>query len=461
MPDVPSTSERERSEPPQQGESAPGASEQDFLHHLYRGSELLAEDRLEEAKQELDQALQLQPQDAKSQDLLAGVHFRLGGHDRAIEIWSRLVEAYPKNAALRINLGLAQFKAHQTEAALGQFHAALRLEPGHERGWGYLGLVHWRLGQMQQARDAFLRGGQATMARRMQDALASSPEQAGDVPSDPERALSEQDASQAALRSAADEAIEQFDGDDLPLSVAHDEQATQGQWSPVEPGQEPVPQGGAELPSWGGATTPLPLATLVQKWAVPLSERAPLVVGPEGELFVHGQRDVYVRIAGLRAVGGDLRTSPVRRRMRGSELDESLGGDNPIFRWHGPTTAVIAAPEGVSFTAFDLGHEDLLYVREEFLWAFDDRVGFESGRLPLAGKTVVLTQLFGTGSVVLSLPARPKALSVQDGQEVRVEPDALIGWTGRLFPDTTTGTAPYALGAPPLAFRGEGTVLVS
>jgi len=145
-----------------------------FLFHLYRGSELLMQDRVVEAKAELERALRDKPQDARSQDLLAGVYFRLGVYPRAIEIWSRLVAAYPTQAALRVNLGLALFKTGQADEAKEQLRAALKLDSDHERAWGYLGLVEWRLGHFEQARDAILRGGQASMAHRMEEELGGS-----------------------------------------------------------------------------------------------------------------------------------------------------------------------------------------------------------------------------------------------------------------------------------------------
>src|SRR5512147_2487731 len=66
-----------------------GANE-DFLFHLYRGSELLQDNRAHEAKEEVERALHLQPHDAKGQDLLAVVYFRLGLYPRAISIYEQL-----------------------------------------------------------------------------------------------------------------------------------------------------------------------------------------------------------------------------------------------------------------------------------------------------------------------------------------------------------------------------------
>ena len=43
---------------------------EDFLFHLYRGSELLEDNRVGEAKEELERALAFQPQDVEGQGLL-------------------------------------------------------------------------------------------------------------------------------------------------------------------------------------------------------------------------------------------------------------------------------------------------------------------------------------------------------------------------------------------------------
>jgi hypothetical protein len=51
---------------------------EDFLYHLYRGSELLQDNCVPQAKEELERALKLQPQDTEGQGLLGVVYFRLG-----------------------------------------------------------------------------------------------------------------------------------------------------------------------------------------------------------------------------------------------------------------------------------------------------------------------------------------------------------------------------------------------
>jgi uncharacterized protein (AIM24 family) len=446
---------------------------EDFLYHLHRGSDLLMQDRVVEAKEELERALTHQPQDAKSQDLLAGVYFRLGVYPRAIGIWSHLVGAFPKDPTLRVNLGLALFKTGQHEQALDHIHTALRIQPDHERAWGYLGLIHWRRGQLAEARDAFLRGGQATMARRMEESLpgagstggstpalddTSALEPSGEVRGDDEAAREE-----AGIRSAADEAMARFEAEELPLSLAEPEAVAVGApaaaWQTRAPGEEPVPlvhRRARPLP----AAAPPTLASLLTTWTVAVPEGTTLALGAGGELHVEARGNVFCRLEGLVATRGTFRTGMVRRRARGKELEEILGGDNPIMQWYGPVGGIVAPPEGRGFFGVSMEEGDTVFLREEALFAFEETLSTETGRLPLAGEPAVLIQLSGHGTAILCLEGPPKGLPVEDGTEVRVDPSRLIGWTGRLLPGASRGTLPYAATAPPLSFRGEGTVLL-
>src|SRR5215475_9090884 len=98
---------------PSQGLDPADSSNEDFLFHLYRGSELLQDNRVHEAKEELERALHLQPRDSKGQDLLAVVYFRLGMHTRAIQIYEQLRRRNPRDTALLLNLALCYLKTGQ------------------------------------------------------------------------------------------------------------------------------------------------------------------------------------------------------------------------------------------------------------------------------------------------------------------------------------------------------------
>ncbi|UJR80917.1 tetratricopeptide repeat protein [Sandaracinus amylolyticus] len=429
--------------------------DEDFLFHLSRGSELLLENRVVEAKEQLERALAYRPADAKGQDLLAGVYFRLGVYPRAIELWRGLVRTFPRDATLRVNLGLALFKTGQPEDALDHVRRALEIEPEHARAWGYVGLIKWRLGKLQEARDAFARGGQASMARRMEELVASS---SGvlDVPPSEVRA---DDREVTEVRTTADAAIGRL-GDDrslvleTPREAAHERKAT-GQWRVHEAGADAIPRS-AHPTRPTPVDAPMTLASLLDWWAPSVPSGEPLVVSSSGALLLSTEGALHARETGVRLVRGTPTSAPVTRRFR-RPTDERLGDEEPILRWQGPLLAVITARAGERFQALRID-EDVLYVVERFVAAFDDRVTFESGRLPEHAGGGRLALFRGTGTLVLRLPRPPTAVSVRSGEDVRVAPESLLGWTGRLFPLDEAVRDPQ--GDAILALRGDGTMLL-
>src|SRR5262245_42222722 len=148
---------------------------EDFLFHLYRGSELLQDNRVHDAKAELEQALSLQPSDPKGQDLLGIVYFRLGLYPRAIAIYERLIQAHPDAIEPRINLALSYLKTGQPTQAKAELEKVLEQNPRHQRAWGYLGLALQRLGEYERAGQAFAAGGHDAMARRLVE-MSAPPE---------------------------------------------------------------------------------------------------------------------------------------------------------------------------------------------------------------------------------------------------------------------------------------------
>ena len=444
----------------------PPANE-DFLFHLARGSEMLMHERVVEAKEELERALEFRPRDAQSQDLLAGVYFRLGVYPSAIRLWRNLVADFPSDTTLHVNLGLALLKTGQPAESQEHLERALELDPDHERAWGYLGLVQWRQGKLDTAREAFLRGGQVTMARRMEEQLGDGEREprAGEPDAGPlELPLGVEAAQVRAMRDAASAAAEKLAGDvQMSVEIARPAKRSSGQWNVLETGAHsvPAPAGGRSEK----AARPGGMATLAQTWALHLPDGSELAVGPSGELLIDAKSAVYSRLMGLRTVRGHgtgsdkaLQVERMPRRFRARTTEEPLGGtQHPILRWEGPVAGVIAPHTDEVFVAVHVD-KTLLYVREELVFAFDDRVGYESGRLPLAGRPAVLLSFHGDGVVVLRVPRAPTGLEVGPGEVVHVDPDALLGWTGRLFPSEAKDPLPASL---PLAFKGQGIVLVT
>lgn len=209
------------------------SSNEDFLFHLYRGSELLQDNRVHEAKEELERALHLQPRDSKGQDLIAVVYFRLGLYPRAIQIYEQLRRKNANDPALLLNLALCYLKTGQPQLARRDLEQLLELNPSHSRAWGYLGLACERLGDLVQAERAFAQGGHHQMAKRMSARI----EGASVIPGAPAESQPTRE-----VREVAGAAYQELDAGELSFALAEPtgEQGGDGaaqSWRPHELGQ--------------------------------------------------------------------------------------------------------------------------------------------------------------------------------------------------------------------------------
>jgi Flp pilus assembly protein TadD len=468
---------------------------EDFLYHLYRGSELLQDNLVPQAKEELERALKLQPQDTEGQGLLGVVYFRLGLYPRAIEIYEEIIKACPNEVSPRVNLGLCYLKTGQSHLARDVLEEVIQRVPDHVRAWGYLGLTFERLGELAKAEAAFSKAGQPNLARRMQRLLAEQAQAQQDAV-DPER---------VEVRLAAADAVQELDGREGGFSRApggdeSDDASRSGRWRAVELGDASVPPlpklrrvpslvgrlGPAvpaisDPPELGRDSVPPPPPSI----RPPLSIRAPLATSvalavegglafpePPAKVLLGGARVGTFQTSDGFAARSDVISSvvvgmktlspaPLMRRVRGRETGEPFGAGSSL--WHlyeGAAKAVIIAGHGRMLWALELADE-FVYVREASLLAFESSVRYENGRLAAGGREpVAMVQLSGKGFAVLETHGAVSALSVgQDAQAV-VRVDDVVGWTGRLLgqavdTDNSPGKLPGAV-----SFSGEGALLL-
>lgn len=426
---------------------SPSAIGEEFLFHLYRGSELLKDDQVYEAKGELERALSLQPQDLEGQSLLGIVYFRLGHYPRAIQIYEALVRLHPEEVAPRVNLALCFLKTGQLPQAKLLLEEIVQHRPEHARAWGYLGLSYQRLGDYEKASIAFDRAGRPNLAARVRAAHDSGAHSA--VYDGPDHTTGESKIHEIAQRDA---------------------RAAPSVPPPPDPPRESVPapsalRASAAAPAPGTRVSlPPRLPRLAGEAALVFPERPRVAVHEDGAVLVRIDKAFNARSDCLRAMipdrPGALRTSVLKRRGRSILSDEPLGSITGLFATlEGSGRLVLGAPEPLS-SMVTMIDGDPFYVREARLIGFDGSLEHEAGRLPLGeGEYAGLVHLAGAGFIVFAARGRVSGLEVSSDRPVQVRSDRLIGWAGRLL------AQPVALDEAPAQIRGlvslsgAGTVL--
>jgi uncharacterized protein (AIM24 family) len=500
--------ERDGSRPP--SSRSRDVAGEDFLFHLYRGSELLQDNRVHDAKAELEQALSLQPSDPKGQDLLGIVYFRLGLYPRAITIYEQLIRAHPEAIEPRINLALSYLKTGQPAQARHELEKVVEQSPGHSRAWGYLGLAFQRLGDYERASYAFSAGGHDGMARRLVEMAATGG--ALSIQSEPPApARAEPGGRETArapvllareLRRAAGDALNEMDRESpfhadeeqppAPAARLSSAPPRTGTWSTTEPGREVVAPPPPLIPSLApiapiAAAVAVPPPRLVGPPSGPASLRAPgpeaplraaevardaLLVfprdlpvarHPSGVVLVQAASAFATRLEAVRAMAyaGGQTSAVLHRRSRGRVVDEPLGGPaSPLVEITGKGELTLGPSLGHRLHPIQLD-DDALYLREDALSGFEPGVTYENGRLPVGdGDAVPMVQLRGPGTVIASFPETVAALEIIEGRSTSVRAVGVLGWLGRVVPRALLASeAPSGMRGF-VAFAGEGTVLI-
>ena len=387
--------------------------DEEFLYHLARGADLLGKGELEAACAALSRARELRPRDPKSLGLLGQSLYKLGRFDEAIDVYGKLVDESPVEAAARVNLGLANLKAKRYAQAVRQLEIALDLNPDHSKAMGYLGLAWLEQGHFARAREWFERSGSEPMVAKCDELLA----------------LGRSGARAPSSLPTAD-----------PAAAAT---------APTGETVVAAPPHASSGPAEGLA-----------------GFAASRLVAPEGEgtfalarglLTVAVRGEVLVREEGLLAVRGAVRLAPERKRFRGRATDKPFGeGARRMLRASGLGALLYRVP-GASLTPVDLEGESV-YLLEAMVFAFEVPVSFENGRIASRfGQDLNLVHLSGRGRVLLATRGEIAALEATRETPIRVPLAALVGWTGALTPRIVP--LADAAGAPQEGAPGEPLVV--
>jgi tetratricopeptide (TPR) repeat protein len=121
-----------------------------MLDERYSDKEL-PKSTLEEALADLNQAIKLEPDNAKYHQTRAEVCAELADDDAALVSWDALVRLDPKNVDALIDRGLARTRKKQFDEALADFAKVLELDPKNQTVYYYRANVYRQKGDSEKA----------------------------------------------------------------------------------------------------------------------------------------------------------------------------------------------------------------------------------------------------------------------------------------------------------------------
>jgi serine/threonine-protein kinase len=119
--------------------------------HLYYGSYLAHQKRLEEGIEEMKQAQRLDPLTSFTNMILAFYYYVARQHDEAISRCRKIIATDPNFFPTHSLLGMAYEQKGMFTEAINEFNEAKRLDPGQPFTLGYLGHAYAMLGKRSEA----------------------------------------------------------------------------------------------------------------------------------------------------------------------------------------------------------------------------------------------------------------------------------------------------------------------
>jgi hypothetical protein len=216
--------------------------------------------------------------------------------------------------------------------------------------------------------------------------------------------------------------------------------------------------GGARV-SWG-STPPIPLSQLATELLVrPDEGEEPLEVTAGGALVIRVNDRVLTRLDGIHVTGGELDYEPAMRRSRGHQTEEKFDFGGTRMHVVSGSGYLIAVPGEKTFTAVSLD-DDILYLREDLVFAFEATLRWENGNVPgLRGKLPVV-QFRGDGAVAMRTAEPLLRVKLPAQGVLLVAAMRLAGWIGRVIPRAVVPPTDGPMGEVCVECTGEGVVLI-
>jgi uncharacterized protein (AIM24 family) len=482
-----------------------------FDEAVQRGSDLLKSGKLDDAQKAFAAALLLDDQNAKVLALLGLTYFRGGKLHQARPIYEDLVERLPTDASHRLNLGLVYLKLGDAEKAINSLEASRALDPSQGRAVSYLGLAYARAGRYTEAYRSFLLAGQKDLATEIEVNLTSTEREqihlqlersgiaAPNRTGPPAPTLDTSGLSMPEIRvappepappptqgippslpaivisSAPAEPVQVLRPggavDDEELRPSDSVQFVLPTAAPVEtmPGRSAISQAVAVAsPSSTvsaprvapGSAPPIPLSQLATDELVrPDDGDEVFEVTATGALVVRVKDRMMCRLEGVHVTGGDLAFEPAMRRSRGHQTEDKFDHGGSQVNTVTGAGYLIALPGEKKFTAVALD-DDILYLREDLVFAFEASLRWENGNVPGLRGRLPVVQFRGDGAVALRTGKPLVRIKLPQQGVLFVEAARLAGWIGRVIPRAVMPAAGGPIEGVCVECTGEGVVLL-
>ncbi len=433
-----------------------------FLVHLIRARKALREAKLDAAREELERAQMLRPEDEDVLNLLSILEFKRGNFLEAAQVARTLLNKNPDSAVLHANLGLILFKAGVLEEAESELSRAVEIKPDHARSHLYLGLLYRNRGKLGLALEHLRFAGAKKLVSEIEEALRRGLR----APSAPESVISADSAAvsehppflpateveppeppaRPALRLAETEQAEPSSS--VSADVSRGDESSE---PPPAPVQEPSP------------ATASTTESEAERWTDEIAAERPaeahplFVVRADGALEIASRGIVYVRKGCVVWYSGNVRFT-AEQAFRGTRLEAILRADGTGYLF-------VNDPGRHAFRR-DLSGQSLSLEGSRLL-ALDHGLSFRLEPIHdfRMNRRVDILRIQGQGSVILSVTGPLLAHEVTADFPLIVSAHDLVAWSGNLLPAVLEDRfleevmQPDSASAPKIKFEGEGTVL--